>query len=415
MTTDPTSTTHIPGLVFKGALMLFVLGFGGYFFVKIVRRSEDPALLIFKWVLTAVAVTLMIVVIGPMMKQGGYGAAFGGIPATAVAGLVLAITWRKNIASMVASPFGNLYDGGTTEIEPRPVYSQAISLRKRGNPQEALLLVRAELERFPTDLEGQILMADIQAENLNDLAGANITIQRICNQAEHTPGNIGYALNTLADYYLKLNQDRDTARETLQQIIERFPDSEVSMLAAQRIASLASTEHLVAPHDRKKFAVAEGVKDVGLIDPKFYQAPADPDAAKEAEKLVAHLHQHPLDGEAREKLAIIYADHYHRLDLAADQLNQNINYPNQPQKRVVHWVNRLADLQIRHGENYDTVRATLQRIVDLFPGVAAAEVATNRINLLKLELKGREKVTDVKMGTYEQDVGLKMRGGGLNS
>ena len=34
----------------------------------------------------------------------------------------------------------------------------------------------------------------------------------------------------------------------------------------------------------------------------------------------------------------------------------------------------------------------------------------NRIAILKLELKGKEKVSDVKMGAYEQDVGLKMKG-----
>jgi hypothetical protein len=37
-------------------------------------------------------------------------------------------------------------------------------------------------------------------------------------------------------------------------------------------------------------------------------------------------------------------------------------------------------------------------------------VTANRITLLKLEFKGREKVSEVKLGTYEQDVGLKMKG-----
>ncbi|HXS69033.1 MAG TPA: hypothetical protein VN761_09335, partial [Candidatus Polarisedimenticolia bacterium] len=102
---------------------------------------------------------------------------------------------------------------------------------------------------------------------------------------------------------MKFNQDRDAARETLQRIIDRFPDSEFSLLAAQRIASLASTEHLLAPHDRKKFTVVEGVQNLGLLDPKFHLQPASVDAAKQAAELVTHLQSHPLDGEAREKLA----------------------------------------------------------------------------------------------------------------
>jgi hypothetical protein len=181
----------------------------------------------------------------------------------------------------------------------------------------------------------------------------------------------------------------------------------MSALAAQRIGHLASAEHLLAPHDRKRFAVVEGVQNLGLLDPKFHPKPADPDAAKQAAELVEHLHSHPLDTEARERLALIYAEHYHRLDLAADQLEGLIASPNQPQKRVVHWLNVLADLQIRDGANYDTVRATLQRIVDLFPSAAIANVASSRIAHLKLELKAKETSQAVKLGSYEQDIGLK--------
>src|SRR5690348_18087515 len=56
----------------------------------------------------------------------------------------------------------------------------------------------------------------------------------------------------------------------------------------------------------------------------------------------SHLEQHPLDTEAREKLAVIYADHYHRLDMATDELEQLIQQPNQPSRLVVRWLNLLA-------------------------------------------------------------------------
>ena len=76
----------------------------------------------------------------------------------------------------------------------------------------------------------------------------------------------------------------------------------------------------------------------------------------------------------------------------------------------MNWINSLADLQIRNGANYDTVRATVQRIIDLYPNSAVAGVAASRITHLKLELKGQQQIQSVKMGTYEQDIGLKMRG-----
>ena len=119
------------------------------------------------------------------------------------------------------------------------------------------------------------------------------------------------------------------------------------------------------------------------------------------------MEEHPLDTEAREKLALIYADHYGRLDLASDQLEQMISQPNQPARLVVHWLNLLADLQIRSGSDYETVKATVQRIIDRDPELAAAGIARNRLALLKLEMKARKKSEDVKMGTYEQNIGLK--------
>jgi outer membrane protein assembly factor BamD (BamD/ComL family) len=402
------SAGHVLKIVFDGLLLVLVLGFVIWVFIRTLKKSEDPPRLIFKWLLTLVLFGFWLKVAVPAVRKGGMSAMFA-LSITMVEGIILAITWRRNIASLVADPIGSLYDGGTTPLEAKPFYSNALAQRKRGYYNEAFASVRKELGKFPTDLEGQLLLADLQAENLNDLPGAAITIERICNQPNHTPGNIALALNTLADWYLKLNQDRNAARETLQRIIDQFPESEMSVLASQRIASLASTEHLLAPHERKKFAVVEGVKNLGLLDPKLHPAPADPDAAKLAADLVEHLQSHPLDAESRQRLAVIYADHYNRMDLATDQLEQLIAYPNQPSKRVVQWLNLLADLQIRHGANYETVRPTLQRVIDLFPNSPAAEMAASRIVHLKLELKGKEKSQSVKLGSYEQDLGLKMK------
>jgi outer membrane protein assembly factor BamD (BamD/ComL family) len=123
--------------------------------------------------------------------------------------------------------------------------------------------------------------------------------------------------------------------------------------------------------------------------------------------LVKHLEQHPLDNEVREKLAMIYAEHYQRLDLAADQFEQLITDPAQPGREVARWLNVLADLQLKHGADYDTIRQTLQRVIDLFPELAAAQLAQQRIELLRLELKGKEKSQVVKLGSYEKDLGLK--------
>jgi hypothetical protein len=76
---------------------------------------------------------------------------------------------------------------------------------------------------------------------------------------------------------------------------------------------------------------------------------------------------------------------------------------------VAHWLNLLADLQVQHGVDYETVRGTLQQIVERFPDLAAGEMARTRLGRLKLELKGRKKTPGVELGVYEQNIGLKQR------
>src|SRR5262249_54267342 len=144
-----------------------------------------------------------------------------------------------------------------------------------------------------------------------------------------------------------------------------------------------------------------GVRDVGLRHDSANLAAPETDPAVVAEQLVKQLDAHPLDCEAREKLALLYSEHFGRLALAADPLEQLIAAPHQPPKEVARWLNLLADLQINHGADYDSVRQTLERVIDRFSGLAAAELAQQRLEFLRLELKGKEKSQAVKLGTYE--------------
>jgi outer membrane protein assembly factor BamD (BamD/ComL family) len=389
-----------------GSLVVCV-GLVGWVMFLCLKRSKDPGQLITKWLLSLLVLTWMFWKVIPMVARGGYEGAFLGIPLTAVGGLLLAIIWRHSIAGWVAKPFGALYDGGDAEIEPQAYYSIAESRRKRGHYNEAIAEIRKQLDKFPTDFTGQMLLAEIQAENLNDLPGAEITIQRLCRQPGHAPRNVAYAFNTLADWHLKYSVDRDAARADLQRIVDLFPESELALLAEQRIGHLAGTDQMLAAHDRPHVHLPEGVKNIGLLQSSQHLTPTSRDPAEVAGEYVRHLEQHPQDTEAREKLAVIYADHFERLDLAADQLQQLIDQPNQPARQVVHWVNLLADLQIRHGAGYDAVWQTLAQIIEHYPNQAAADVARNRMDLLKLELKAKTLTRSVKLGDYEQNIGLK--------
>jgi hypothetical protein len=109
----------------------------------------------------------------------------------------------------------------------------------------------------------------------------------------------------------------------------------------------------------------------------------------------------------REKLAVLYAEHYRRLDLAVMELENLIQQPHQQPKQVVHWLNLLADLHVKFDHDYEAARQALERIIALFPNQAAAETARRRLDHLRLELKSQTATTTVKLGEYEQDLGLK--------
>jgi hypothetical protein len=387
----------------------------GWFFIRAFRRSTDPASLAWQWVLTLGLGIPMVLLIVHMMKAGfgagglgGAAVAIGGLFLTVALGLIVYIIWRDSIIDSIASPITSLFDGGSQPPEPKPFYSIALAKRKQNRPLEALVEIRKQLDRFPNDYEGIVLLASVQAEDTKDLPGAELTLNEFCDLPEAPPKQVAAALTLLADWHLKLAQDADSARAALERIIARYPGTELAPAAAQRIAHLGGVEKIMlAARDRQPVAMPEGMKSLGLRDTMKDLVPEETDPRVLAGDLVKHLAQHPLDTEAREKLAVIYANHYHRVDLAAGELNQLAEMPGQPARSVAHWLNLLADLQVHGGADYDAVSPTLERIATRFPGTAAAELARSRLAHLRLEIKGQKETPGIKPGVYEQNIGLK--------
>lgn len=384
---------------------LGLLAFLGWLMVRSLKRAYDPARLIFKW---AISAAVLVAVFAFTWKVRDSTLAVLAPVAALVAGVIFSILWAPHLGALFAKPLTSLYDGGDQEPEPQPFYSIALAKRKKGQAREAVAEVRQQLERFPTDVTGQLLLAEMLVQDLNDLAGAELAIERLVTQPGHSPAEIASALTQLADWQLQYGQDTDAARNTLERIIGLFPDTPLALRATERIAHLRGTaEKIRASAAPQTIPLRPGVQSLGLRDDSAALAPAEPDPAELAAAYVRQLEQHPLDSETREKLALIYADHYQRLDLAADQLEQLIQQPNQSPRQVSRWLNLLADLQIKHAQDFESARATLHRVIALFPRSAWAETAQQRLAHLKLELRGQQRASAVKLGTYEQSLGVK--------
>jgi tetratricopeptide (TPR) repeat protein len=382
----------IVGLV----VALAVVGAGIFYTLK---KSDSPAKMFFKLAFTAPFVIGCLWLASKMGPFGPFLIVFMAV--------VLSFMWTPHIAEFISSPLTNLFDGGQEPPDLKPFYSIAMTKRNRGKPREAIVEIRRQLEKFPNDLEGVLLLARVQAEDLNDLAGAENTLNHFCDWPGAPEKQVAAAYTQLADWHMK-NADVNSARTALEKIVARFPETETALLAEQRIAHLTEAEKVVlARHDRQDVAVPEGAHNIGLLDSTDFLKPQEIEPGKLAAAHVKHLEKHPHDIEVREKLAIIYAKDFKRLDLATMELAHLIEEPKHKPKQTAHWLNLLANFQIELGADIETVRETLGKIVERFPDLPVADLAQRRIARLENEFKGMKSSASVKLGTYEQNIGLK--------
>lgn len=374
------------------------------FFFRRLTNSPDPGGLVVRWILTAASVCLWVY-LGIQARSGPPAMSYI-VPAVAVLnGVFLSVLWTPSIAELISNPFTKWYDGGDEEPELRPLYSIAEAYRKRGHYDRAIQEVHRQLANFPEDYEGWMKIAEIQAVDVKDYDGALETVERVLEIPDLAPKNVAYVLGRVADWAIE-RSDRDAALAAFERIIERLPGTLEAQLAAQRVAHLASAEHIADMHDPHVVQLKRYEEKIGLRGERM-AAPEPENPAVIAQRYIEHLNQHPLDNEAREKLALLYANEFRRLDLARGEFEQLIATPNQLPKNIVHWLNQLADCQMRLEAGVDEARATLQRIIDLFPNTAAASNANVRISQLRLELKQNTQQRTIKLGTYEQKIGLR--------
>lgn len=374
--------------------------------LRSIPGSETPVWLIFKCLLTLLILYLGFAVAKPEFALGG-GSALSALVLTLVLGLGINVLWRNVVIDFITSPLTNLFTGGNEVPPAKPFYFIATAKRKRGQYDEAMAEVRKQLEKFPDDFEGVLLLASIQAENLNDLPAAENTLNRFSDRPAAPLKLVAAALTQLADWHIKA-ADPDSARAVFQKIVGRFPDTESALQAERRMARIGQTRKITLDqHEWHNLVLPAGGPDIGLLNSSEFSQPAQSDPVLLAAAHVKHLEAHPHDTEVREKLALIYRNDFKRLDLAMLELKHLINEPNHKPRQVAHWSNLLANFQIELGSDVGTVQATLENIVERFPGLPVAEMAQRRLALLNNEFRGRQETTVVKPGVYEQNIGLK--------
>ncbi|MGO8700251.1 MAG: tetratricopeptide repeat protein [Limisphaerales bacterium] len=376
------------------------LGWAGY---RALRRSAEPAKLIVVWAIVAVLALLTLKMIAAAPKNPA-GALFVLVPA-----VFLAVIVAPAVARFVAKPLTDNFTGGDDEAARKPFYYLAEGKRRQGLLEEAIAEIRKQLEQYPGDAAGCMMLATIQAEDLHDIGSANGTLEELLAQPSLQPQAAVAALHAMADWQLQFGQNTPAARAALERVVKLFPNSQYAHAARQRLAHLGGVDETREFREKAKFEVQTHLQKMGLEKSAPAEIAAE-DAEATAAEYVKQLAQFPADTQTREKLAVLYAEQFQRLDLAADQLEQLIALPEETPKHVARWLNLLATLHIRCAQDRAAAEDALRRIVEKFPDSSMAEIAAMRVTSLALEFKAGEKPQAKRLGVYEKDLGLKKPG-----
>lgn len=381
-------------------VVLPALGFAGY---RSLHRSDEPAKLAAIWVISAVLILLVRGMIAS--RTGGpFLPLFVIIPA-----VFLGVMWAPTFGRLVAKPLTDTFTGDGEAAEQKPFYFLAEGKKRQGLLDEALAEIRKQLEQFPGDLEGYMMMATLQAQDKHDMAAARATLEELLAQPSLPSQAAVAALHAMADWELQIARNTPAARAALERVIQLFPDSQFAHAARQRIAHLGGVDETREFRENAKFQVQTRLRDIGLGKGAAIGPEAE-DAEAAASEFVKQLEEFPADTETREKLAVLYAEQFQRLDLAAEQLEQLIAVPEETPKHVARWLNLLATLHIRCAKDRLSAEAALRRIIHRFPESAMAEIAKTRLASLPFELKAGEETQSKRLGVYQKDLGLKKPG-----
>lgn len=273
-----------------------------------------------------------------------------------------------------------------SQIQPKPEYHRAIARLKRGHYGAAEEEIIGQLEKFEDDIEGWFMLADMYANQFNELAEADRTIRELCNQPNIPPARVTLALHKLADWHLTLGDNPIAAKSALNEIITRYPGSHFARMASQRIEQLpASAEELRESRAPKplKLPSLSAENDAHSAEQNSH-SPAD--ARKRAQQLVERLTRDPNLAEPREELARLFAGPLRQPQQAIDQLSLLVELVEASPNRKAEWLATIAKLQLQNSNGIPEGRRTLARIQTEFPGTPQARAAKRRIELLDQQL-----------------------------
>jgi hypothetical protein len=267
-----------------------------------------------------------------------------------------------------------------------PMYARAVAKMKRGQYSEAEWEIIKQLETCEDDYDGWMMMATLYAEHFHDLEEAEQTILEISDQPRTTPSQISVALHKLADWYLKLRTDPDSARRALQIICDRAPGTHLARMARVRMNQIGMTIEDVREQQTPSAIPLPALGDAFDAEDLKENKPSErAQALRTANDCVERLRLDPNNTTIRERFARVLADQLDSPDKAIDQLQLLVGLSSQPESKRAEWMGLIAAFHLKHRKDTEAGRAVLEKIVNEFPRLPQALAARRRLQLLDRE------------------------------
>lgn len=270
----------------------------------------------------------------------------------------------------------------------KPVYSRAIAKMQSGKYEEAEAEVILELEKHENDFEGWLMLAELYANQFEDMAAADRTIHEMCEDPNITVSQISVALHRLADWYLKKQKDPVAARRVLEEICERLPETHLDKMARIRLNSLPKTKQELVESEKVrtiKMPPVQGSADL-RAEAGEREMPRDL-AVAQANQYSEKLRKNPNDIASREALARLMAEQLEKVDMALEQMELLLDMTLKTPKQAATWLSLMAAWHIRFRHDDQAAMRILERLVRDYPQTQEAFTAQRRLSFLRHETR----------------------------
>jgi tetratricopeptide (TPR) repeat protein len=157
-----------------------------------------------------------------------------------VGGIIVAIFFLDLVMGL-SNRMTNVIMPQVDDVELRPEYSEAEARARQGKYEESIALFRKVWKKYPNDVNAHVRIAEILCQHFQQYDGAVVELKAALEK-KVKPETWAFLANRLADIEAEYRHDYVAARDALQQVMLKFPNTSHATSAMARVRALNDKE-----------------------------------------------------------------------------------------------------------------------------------------------------------------------------